>query len=278
MTAEEWKRYAAAQLVLSGDEDAETDTRLFLCAVLGCEPDQLRFRYKDELAEENLEQLSDMLSRRLTGEPEQYIEGCAWFMGLKFKCDFRALIPRQDTETLCEFALEWLKKRACANVLDMCTGSGILAVAIKHYCPNASVTASDISVKALELAQENAKNLKTDVRFVHSDGFQELQDESFDLIVCNPPYLSRSDMEEIPETVRHEPETALYGGLDGLEFYRKIAPLLASHLLPHGCAAFEVGEGQAESVSLLFKCALPNAAVEKKQDLNHIERIVIVRT
>ena len=276
MTAENWRRSAAARLLSCGDEDAEWDARLFLCAVLGCEPGELQFRRDENLTNEKLRQLERMLERRISGEPEQYIEGCAWFMGLRFLCDKRALIPRQDTETLCEFALDSLKKHACAKVLDLCTGSGILAVAIKKAFPSSSVTASDISSEALELASENARMHNAEVRFVKSDGFNELRGERFDLIVCNPPYLTKTDMDELPELVRREPSLALYGGTEGLDFYRKIAPQLHGFLTPEGCAAFETGDTQAGSVAgILRSCGL--SYVEIVRDINQKERVVVVR-
>ena len=278
MTARTWFQSALETLTKAGDPDARYDLRLFLCKALYCELSQVNLKLETELTDETQKELEQMLSRRASGEPEQYIEGCAYFMGLPFRVDKRALIPRQDTETLCEIALNAIRDIPKARVLDLCTGSGCLAVSIAHDRPDCDVMASDISPDVLALAAKNARSNHAKVSFVCSDGFASISPKpGFDLIVCNPPYLTNEDMHELQREVRHEPELALYGGEDGLDFYRRFSLELKSYLAPGGTAAFEVGEGQAPLVRALLEAALPGAVSKIHKDLNGIERVVSTR-
>ncbi|MCR4622173.1 MAG: peptide chain release factor N(5)-glutamine methyltransferase [Clostridiales bacterium] len=278
MTAGQWLSKAVCALREAGDQDYKTDSGLFLCAVLGIQPGQLRFTEDKPLTEEHLSRLDGMLSRRLAGEPEQYIEGEAWFMGHPFRADRRALIPRQDTETLCEWAIDELKRFESPRVLDLCCGSGCIGISVKLSCPKAYVTLSDISPEALALARENAVKLGAEVEAVCADGFSGVTGRSFELIVCNPPYLSAVDMDSLQKEVAFEPSLALYGGTDGLEFYRRFISEMPPYLARGGAAAFEVGQGQAEQVETLLTCCFPGAQTGAVRDINGIMRVVYVRT
>lgn len=276
MTIRDWQASAANRLEASGDADGAYDARLFLSAVTKIPLSNLRLEGGRELTAEQLSMLESMLVRREDGEPEQYIEGEAWFMGLPFTVDPRVLIPRQDTETLCEEALAAIKKTPVPRVLDLCTGSGALAVAIKMNRPDASVTASDISSDALTLAESNARRHGAEVTFVLSDGLNDIEG-SFDLVVCNPPYLTQEDMDTLMREVRREPSLALYGGEDGLFFYRRFARELKAHLSGQGVILLEVGAGQAEDVKRIFTENDPDAEVTSVKDLNGIDRVVRIR-
>lgn len=276
MTVREWQAMAEKRLDASGDADANTDARLFASAVTKIPLANLRLEGGRELTKEQADTLESMLVRRENGEPEQYIEGEAWFMGLPLTVDPRALIPRQDTETLCEEALNAMRGLKMPRVLDLCTGSGALAVAVKVSRPDALVTASDISVDALDLARTNAERHHADIAFIESDGLRAVEGE-FDLIVCNPPYLTKSDMDELMREVRREPALALYGGEDGLDLYRRFAEEMKTHLSAHGTALFEVGAGQAEDVKDLLRKGYPGAEVSSVRDLNGIDRVVKMR-
>lgn len=275
MTLTEWQKIAALRLERSNDADAEWDAKLFLCAVTGLEPGCLRLNGAQTLTDTQLETLEKMLRRREAGEPEQYIEGKSWFMGLEFDVDERVLIPRQDTETLCEAGLDAIRNRVSPDVCDLCTGSGALAVAIAVRRPDARVTAADISAEALEAAKNNARKNGANVEFVRSDGMTELKDKYYDLIVCNPPYLSETDMRMLQAEVRREPALALFGGRDGLDFYRRFAAECAGHLKPGGTLAFEVGAGQADEVERLL--AAQGARTGRIRDLCGVERVVYLR-
>ena len=277
MTVSEWKRSAEARLAASGDLDAKTDSSLFLCAALNIEPAQLHFRMDQALDEFMLQSLESMLSRREKGEPEQYIEGAAYFMGLKFKADGRALIPRFDTETLCEAAIEAVNRLPQASVLDMCTGSGCIAVSVAKYCPNAAVTACDISDEALELAAENAALNGVHIELLQSDGFKGLSSRCFDAVLCNPPYLTGEDMASLQKEVTYEPRLALYGGEDGLDFYRRFSSEMRPCLSESAFVIFEVGRGQAQDIQGIFSEAWPASRIDTIMDLNGVERAVRMR-
>ncbi len=269
---------AVRRLRAAGNIDAETDPSLFLCAVLKTERACLRFRLEEELSTRDEETLNAMLLRREKGEPEQYIEGAAYFMGLRFKADRRALIPRFDTETLCEAAIGEIRSFPSPQVLDLCTGSGCIAISVAKACPNARVTAADISAEALSQARENAALNGVNIETVLSDGFEAFKERSFDFILCNPPYLTRADMAEIPPELRYEPALALFGGEDGLLFYRRFAKEMRAHLRKGALALFEVGQGQAEAVEAIFAETDPDAHIDTIKDLNGVKRAVRMRT
>lgn len=278
MTVGEWLAYARAQMTAAGNPDADSDARILACGVLSVEPSQIRFASGMPLTGSMEDTLSSRLERRLAGEPTQYIEGEAWFMGLRFRVDRRVLIPRQDTETLCEEALKRLKFIESPDVLDLCTGSGALAVSISKYCPNARVTATDLSADALAVASENACLNGAAVRFLNGDGFSPVRGEKFDLIVCNPPYLSGQDMSDLSPEVRCEPKMALFGGDDGLAFYRRFAAEIKGHLKPGGWAMFEVGMGQAEAALEMMKNAAEAPEFGIIKDLCGIDRVIWIRS
>ena len=241
----------AARLEAAGVPDARLDAELLLARVL--EEDRLKMRLDGirTLEDEQEQRFDALIARRQTREPLQYIEGEAAFMGLTFRVAPGVLIPRQDTEILCEEALSRMKPGA--RVLDVGTGSGALAVSLARLGRDAQVTAVDVSDTALAIARDNARRLGAQVRFVKSDCFAALAGERFDLIVSNPPYISREEMETLMPEVQREPELALAGGEDGLDFYRRIAREAPAHLLPGGCLLFEIGWRQRDAVSALVR-------------------------
>ncbi len=277
MTFGEWMAGARAELERVGNPDAQVDARLLVCGVLGLEPGRLAGICGNEIPIEQRAELDGRLSRRLSGEPLQYIEGAAYFMGLKFVVDSRVLIPRQDTETLCEQALMLLRGHTGAEVLDLCTGSGAIAVSVARLQLGLRVTATDISLNALDVARVNARLNGVEVRFLQGDLFAPVAGERFDAILCNPPYLTADDMCCLQTEVAHEPRTALLGGEDGLEFYRRLADGVYRHLKPGGCALFEVGDGQATEVLRLMSENAMCAASGTVKDIPGVERVVWIR-
>ena len=276
MTLRKWINGAEEALIASSCPDSALDAKLIAAGVLNLPFGNLRFFAERELSEAEENEMNRRLRRRTEKEPLQYIENAAYFMGLCFYVDERVLIPRQDTETLCEAALEKIRHIKNAKVLDMCTGSGALAVSIAHFRRDAEVTAADISRDAIDVAEKNARILNARVRFVESDLFSSLENEEFDLIVCNPPYLTGEDMNELQEEVKREPELALFGGEDGLDFYRRLAEGIQGHLAPGGYALFEVGMGQAKDVIEIMKSTDPEETRVIK-DLSGVERVVGIR-
>jgi len=185
--------------------------------------------------------------------PACYLTGEAWFAGLSFKTDPRALVPRSPIAELIESGFEpWLGGRPIERVLDLCTGSGCIAIATAHYHPEWQVDAADISEAALALAQENIERLQTpNVRLRQSDLFHGLSDAVYDLIVTNPPYVTHAETDALPEEYAHEPELGLRAGDDGLDLALEILRDAPAHLSEHGLLICEVGESERQLVTLL---------------------------
>ncbi len=261
---------AAEALQGVGIADPLVDASLLLSFVTGKPPLMLRADSLGELPENQLITFKKLLDRRLSHEPLQYIIGEVEFMGLTLHVSPDALIPRYDTEILCEEAL----RRASKNlrVLDLCTGTGAIALTIKKHA-GCDVFASDISEKALALAQKNAQKNALTVHFRQGDLLQPFAGEAFDMIVSNPPYISSADMRELSPEVLREPHLALHGGDDGLIFYRRIVADAPQHLVPGGWLLFEIGCDQGAAVSALMAQDFEDIAVVK--DLAGLDRVVL---
>ena len=196
--------------------------------------------------------------------PACYLTGEAWFAGLSFKCDSRALVPRSPIAELIESGFEpWLGGREVHRVLDLCTGSGCIAIATAHYNPYWEVDAVDLSPDALALARENIERLDTsNVRLIESDLFANLKGEVYDLIVTNPPYVTHAETDALPKEYSHEPEMGLRAGDDGLDLVLEILRDAPDHLSENGLLICEVGESEQHLIRLLPE--LPFAWVEFK--------------
>ena len=217
------------------------------------------------LVEEEKTSVLALLQRRIDERiPACYLTGEAWFAGLSFKSDPRALVPRSPIAELIESGFEpWLGGRAVERVLDMCTGSGCIAIATAHYNPEWQVDAVDLSEDALALAAENVERLQTpNVRLLRSDMFRNLSGEVYDLIVSNPPYVTHAETDALPKEYSHEPELGLRAGDDGLDLALEILRDAPAHLSENGLLICEVGESERQLVQLLPE--LPFAWVEFK--------------
>ena len=218
-----------------------------------------------------IEKIDKIVNERLTGKPLWYCIGDADFYGYKIKVDKRVLIPRPETELLVLNAKEIINSES--KVLDLCTGSGAIAIAIKKET-DAKVCASDVSSEAIDLAKENAKLNDADIEFITSDMFNELEGRKFDLIVSNPPYVKEEDLSSLQKEVRDfEPMLALNGGEDGLKFYRIIAEKVKNYLKENGVLLLEIGYNQAEEVKELFT---EYKEIKVIKDLENNDRIVKV--
>ncbi len=205
------------------------------------------------LADEKVRVLA-LFERRIAERmPACYLTGEAWFAGLSFKSDPRALVPRSPIAELIESDFEpWLGGRMVERVLDLCTGSGCIAIATAHYHPDWQVDAADISADALVLAQENRERLgATNVRLRQSDLFHGLREEVYDLIVTNPPYVTHAETAALPAEYAHEPALGLRAGTDGLDLALEILRDAPAHLSEHGLLICEVGESEQHLVRLL---------------------------
>lgn len=221
--------------------------------------------------------IMSFVSRRAKGEPLSNMFGFVDFYGLKIEVNKKVLTPRSETEILVEKVLEKIKKIKAENVLDLCTGSGAIAVALAKFS-NSNIFASDISKPALSLAQLNAQNNDVKVNFVESNLFQNFKkNKKFDIIVSNPPYIKSADIEKLEiEVKNYDPKLALDGGIDGYDYYKKIIEEAPSFLKKDGYLFFEVGQGQAKKVANLMKDK-NFVDIEVVNDYNKIERIVYGR-
>lgn len=222
----------------------------------------------------------EIAQRRANHEPLQYLLGKWEFYGLEMLVGAGVLIPRADTETLVETVLCRLRNKPSPAVADLCTGSGCIALALKSQRPDADVTGIEKHADAMKYADANAERLKLDVHFSAGDVLDAETAARFhglDCIVCNPPYLTAADMASLQTEVTYEPETALAGGEDGLDFYRAITAVWKGSLGADGLLAYEVGVHQADAVAAILR-ENGFADVETVRDLNGIERVVLGRS
>jgi release factor glutamine methyltransferase len=222
----------------------------------------------DILADDTWPTFASLCARRVTGEPVAYLVGEKEFHGLRLRVDARVLVPRPDTETLVEWALQCLQDRTSPTVLDLGTGSGAIALAIQHARPDAKVSAVDRSADALAVARANAQRLRLPVRFAEADWLEGAQTD-LDLIVSNPPYVAAGDPHLVP--LSHEPLAALASGTDGLDDIRRIVEAAPAHLREGGWLLLEHGYDQAASVRTLL-ASRGFAQVQSRDDLAGIAR------
>jgi release factor glutamine methyltransferase len=227
------------------------------------------------LTPENEALFEDLVSKRMAGKPIAYILGEREFYGLKLKVTSDTLIPRPDTETLVEAALEKLPKNQLSSILDLGTGTGAIALAIANNRPLAHITAVDASESALKVAQENAQNLNiSNVTFLHSYWFKALSNQNFDMIVSNPPYIEDQDPHLSQGDLRFEPRAALASGIDGLDDIRHIIDQAPRYLKANGWLMLEHGYNQAERIANVLKQA-EFIEVQHVQDLAGIQRVTL---
>ena len=280
------KRLAAAGLA-----EADTDARLLLLFVTGMRWNELLLRYEEALPEDPAAggpaddadpsgtlpgagkcriaaQYLAAVERRAAHVPLQYITRGQNFCGLDLYVDERVLIPRQDTETLVELAL-----KECGTVLDLCTGSGCIAIALAKLGRFSAVSAADISADALAVAAENVRRTGADVTLIRSDLFSEIPGR-FDVITANPPYIQRKVIDTLtPEVREHEPRLALDGDEDGLAFYRRLASECPAHLTRGGRVYFEIGYDHGEAVCALLRES-GFSGIRCVKDLAGLDRVV----
>ena len=233
------------------------------------------FALQQEVTEEEEVFVKGIFQQLAAHKPAQYIIGQADFYGMQLKVDERVLIPRPETEELVELILAE-NPEATLSVLDIGTGSGAIALALAKNRQDWSVTAADISQDALDLASENAKNQKLNIFFKKSDCFAEIS-EKYDIIVSNPPYISREDETEVGLNVLYsEPHLSLFADEDGLAIYRRIAEDAKDYLKDGGKIYLEIGYKQGQSVPELFRKYLPEKRVRTLKDQFSQDRMVVV--
>ena len=280
MTPRELLKLLSAEMAAAGVPDADVDASLLLSHVTGQNPLNLRLDSWSQVSLADEASFRSLCEKRMTRTPLQYLTGVQSFLGRDFYVDERVLIPRPETELLAERAIAILMEETDPpKALDLCCGSGCLAVSMALGEPRAEVHAADLSEGALAVTKLNAERLGAKVTLHQGDLFGALptSDASrFNLIVSNPPYIPAADCLELQEEVRREPIMALDGGADGYDFYRRIAESASRFLHAGGTLLMEVGMGQAEIVMALCKDAgLTPVAIH--EDYQHIPRIVEAR-
>ena len=256
--------YGVERLKNKNIEEANLKVKMLLMYILNTSKEYFIIHNEQEFPEEKMEEFENKIARLENNEPIQYITNNQSFFGLDFYVDENVLIPQPDTEILVEQCIKILqdvennpqqnlnRKKDTLKILDLCTGSGAIGVSLAKNIENAKVYVSDISKKALEIAKRNAIQNKVDVTCIESNLFESI-DERFYKIVSNPPYIETSTIQTLSEEVKREPILALDGGVDGLDFYRKIAEKAKDYLEDSGYLALEIGYNQKDMVIEILK-------------------------
>ena len=275
MTISELEKLGSQKLRASGKENSDFDARCLLEFVLNLNPTQYLLNRSEEVDSVCAEKFLSLVERRSNGEPLQYILGKWEFMGLPFYVGEGVLIPRPETEMLVEYALDFLKDKKNPVVIDLCSGSGCIAISVAKHLPNAKVYAVEKSDLAFPYLKKNIwLNCVFNVSAVHGDIFDRtlLSDIKPDLILSNPPYIRSSEIASLQSEVRNEPSMALDGGEDGLIFYREIANGWIDRLGTGGAIAVECAEDQTEDIIRMFSEKTQYA--EAFNDLSGLPRTV----
>lgn len=267
------------ELIVYGKGKTSSDhAKMLLSSYLDVNPLEL-LTILDKEVDSDIEKLyKSSLEALKENKPIQYVIGNVNFCGLKFIVNKNVLIPRFETEELVEQVVEYTKdlNKDKNKILDLGCGSGAIGLTLKSILKDSEVTLTDISKEALEVAKLNANNLNLDVTFIESDWFSNVKLEKYDIIVSNPPYI-RTD-EEIEEVVKNnEPSLALYGGVDGLDCYRKILANIKPYLNNKFLMAFEIGESQKEEIYDIVNKYLKDIEITCKKDLYGRNRMIFVR-
>lgn len=279
MTIKETLRKGMIQLKTGNVTEPNLKARLIMQYILN-KPRQYLIIYDDQVL--TLRQEVDYfkaIKRLINGEPIQHITHQQEFMKLSFFVNEDVLIPRPDTEILVEEVIKIAKKIKAKNILDMCTGSGAIAVSLAKYLDNVEITAVDISTKTLNVAKTNAKNneVENKITFVESNLFENIVNEKYDIIVSNPPYIKKDVIKTLNKEVQKEPKIALDGGYDGLDFYRKITHQSEEYLKFNGYLCFEIGYDQKKDVIKIINDERKFTGTYSKKDLCDNDRIVVTR-
>jgi release factor glutamine methyltransferase len=272
---------SAAWLKEKGSTSPRLDAELLLAEVLGMNRVELYVNFEQPLNTSEVSSYREFIRRRGEGEPVAYILGRGFFHNHELRLNSSVLIPRPETEHVVDAALDFLMEGEWPQapaVLDLGTGSGAIAISLATGFPEAAIIASDASAEALELARQNAAaaGVGPRISFVQSDMFDELDPvDTFDLIVSNPPYVSKDEWAALPRDVRdYEPREALYGGEDGLDYYRLLAGQAPQLLKPRGGLILEIGAGQGQAVTGLLAATGKFRAAGVLKDYAGLDRVV----
>ena len=250
-TAREILKKTEQTLAAAGIEDPEFEAGVLLEDIGGQAPAAVQLCPETKLSEERAAAVAKAAKRRSGGYPLQYIIGSWDFYGRRFACGEGVLIPRAETELLCECVIKYFAKRPAPRIVDLCSGTGCIAITLAKEIPGAKVTAVELYDGAMKYLEQNSAAFGGCVSAVQGDALVPFGE--FDCVVSNPPYVAAKEMPTLQREVLAEPETALLGGEDGLDFYRAIAKNWYEHIAPGGFIAFEIGETQGRAVENLLK-------------------------
>jgi release factor glutamine methyltransferase len=269
-------KWATDDFRTRGIENPRLDAELIVAFALGIDRMRVILDASRPLEGAELARLRDLVKRRRAHEPIAYLRGEREFYGLRFHVDARVLVPRPETEILVDVALARTSHVSLSTrLLDLCTGSGCVAISIARQRPTAKVWASDVSPDAIAVARENAYRLGAyNIAFATGDLFAPIGDRKFDVVTANPPYIATAEIATLMPDVREfEPRLALDGGADGLDLVRRIVEDAPAHLVPGGVLAMEIGAGEADATRAIFE-AKGFREVRADRDFAKIERVV----
>lgn len=272
MTIHEATQFGAAEL--SAVPDPMIDAELLLGSVMGMKRLTLFINSAQELTEEQERHYRHSLLLRAGRRPLQYILGTQCFYNCEIRVDETVLIPRPETEILCEQTLISMENVRQPSAADICTGSGAIAITLKKNRPDAGIWATELSPDALRKARDNAERNTADITFLQGDLLAPLKGLTFDFIVSNPPYVKTGELDTLQPEVLREPRMALDGGPDGLAFYRRLAQDSPEYLNRNGRILVEFGDGQAEEVAAIFVASQRFEDVHMHLDLFGRQRVL----
>lgn len=262
--------------LLQENKNNQNQIKLALEQVLNLSKPEILLNKEKELTKKEYKEYQKIIKNLQKGKPIQYITNKAYFYGQEFFVNKNVLIPRPETETLIEDTLILINehfKDKTIKVLDIGTGSGIIAITLNNQNKNLQITATDISNKALKVAKKNQKKHQTNVNFVRTNLYKNIKDK-FDIIISNPPYIKENSQTVEEQVLKNEPRLALFGGKDGLDYYRNILKNIKSIIKENHIIAFEIGENQGKKIEKLIKKQFPKDQIIIKKDYNNFDRYI----
>ena len=263
-------------LIKKDIEEATLISRVLLSHILKCRKEELLIRQNEKISDEQKRKYLNGIEKICEGYPLQYITHTKEFMGMNFYVDENVLVPRNDTEVLVEEIIKLANDENKKSILELCTGSGAIAISLAQYLKDATITATDISEGALSIAKKNEKELLEEkkIKFIKGNMFQNI-DKEYDVIVSNPPYIKTDVISEYK--LKYEPQIALDGGQDGLKFYRIIIEEGYKYLNENGIIAIEIGYDQKEQVIEIARHTGKYKEIYYKQDLFGNDRVIVIK-
>ncbi len=279
MTIKELLNQAVIMLKNENIDAPKNKARILLQSTLKKSREYLMIYDNKEIENNERDKYIKNVKRLILGEPLQYITGKQEFMKLNFLVTKDVLIPRADTEILVENVIKLAENIPNPVILDLCTGSGAIAVSLAKYIRNVHICAVDISSKALQIAKKNAElnGVKNNIEFVESNLFDKIKDKKFDIIVSNPPYIETNTIKTLPKDVQNEPKIALDGGKDGLDFYRKISENGYKFLNRQGYLCLEIGYNQRIKVKEILEKQKRYININCLKDLCENDRVIVAQ-